>query len=171
MSPENRTPISGLFEAHLTVRDLDRAVTFYAEVIGLPLAHFSPERRVAFFWIGASGRAMLGLWKTGALPIAISQHVAFEVSLADLHRAPARLKQAGIKARDFAGQLTARTCRAGLDADGFSLLPRSRWQPSGIHYYAPRMDPDPTWECFRGANGLIERRRTVVPYRKGDSLS
>ena len=106
MSPENRTPISGLFEAHLTVQDLDRAVTFYEVDIGLPLAHFFPERRVAFFWIGAPGRAMLGLWETGTMPITLSQHVAFEVSLADIHRAPVRLKQAGIKARDFVGQLT-----------------------------------------------------------------
>ena len=106
MSPENRTPISGLFEAHLTVQDLDSAVTFYAEVIGLPLAHSFPERRVAFFWIGAPGRAMLGLWEAGTMPITLSQHVAFEVSLPDLHKAPERLKQAGIEARDFAGQLT-----------------------------------------------------------------
>jgi len=106
MSPENRTPISGLFEAHLTVQDLNRAVAFYEEDIGLPLAHFLPERRVAFFWIGAPGRAMLGLWEAGTMPITVSQHVAFEVSLADLHKAPERLKRAGIEARDFAGQST-----------------------------------------------------------------
>jgi len=106
MSPENRTPISGLFEAHLTVQDLNRAVAFYEEDIGLPLAHFLPERRAAFFWIGAPGRAMLGLWEAGTMPITVSQHVAFEVSLADLHKAPERLKRAGIEARDFAGQST-----------------------------------------------------------------
>ena len=106
MSVENRTPISSLFEAHLTVQDLNRAVAFYEEDIGLPLAHFFPERRVAFFWIGAPGRAMLGLWEAGTMPITVNQHVAFEVSLADLHKAPERLKRAGIKARDFAGQLT-----------------------------------------------------------------
>ena len=88
------------------MQDLDRAVAFYEEDIGLPLAHFFPERRVAFFWIGAPGRAMLGLWEAGTMPITVSQHVAFEVSLPDLHKAPERLKQAGIEARDFAGQLT-----------------------------------------------------------------
>jgi lactoylglutathione lyase len=106
MSPEDLTPIYGLFEAHLAVRDLNRSVAFYEQEIGLTLAHFSPERRVGFFWIGAPRRAMLGVWEVEAPPIALSQHVAFEVSLADIHRAPARLKQAGIKARDFAGQLT-----------------------------------------------------------------
>ena len=49
---------------------------------------------------------MLGLWETGTMPITLSQHVAFEVSLPDLHKAPERLRQAGIEARDFAGQLT-----------------------------------------------------------------
>jgi lactoylglutathione lyase len=106
MSPENRTPITGLFEAHLTVQDLNRAVVFYEKDVGLPLARFFPERKVAFFWIGAQGRAMLGLWEAGAMPILVSQHVAFAVSLADLHEAPERLKRAGIEARDFAGRST-----------------------------------------------------------------
>ena len=75
MFPESRTPIASLFEAHLTVRDLSRAVAFYKEDIGLPLAHFFPERRVAFFWIGAPGRAMLGLWEAGTMPITLSQPV------------------------------------------------------------------------------------------------
>jgi lactoylglutathione lyase len=106
MSPDDHTPISSLFEAHLTVQDLNRGVAFYEQDIGLSLAHFLPERRVAFFWIGARGRSMLGLWEAGTMPITVSQHVAFEVSLADLHKAPERLERAGIKARDFVGQLT-----------------------------------------------------------------
>jgi lactoylglutathione lyase len=60
--------IRGLFETHLTVGDLDRSVTFYRDVLDLPLARVFPERRVAFFWIGAPGKAMLGLWETGAVP-------------------------------------------------------------------------------------------------------
>jgi lactoylglutathione lyase len=106
MPSENRTPISGLFEVHLSVRDLKRAVAFYQQDIGLTLAHFFPERRVAFVWIGAPGKAMLGLWEVGTIPIMLSQHVAFEVSLADVHAAPERLKRARITALDFAGQST-----------------------------------------------------------------
>lgn len=33
----NLVPIRGLFEAHLTVGDLDCAVGFYRDVLGLPL--------------------------------------------------------------------------------------------------------------------------------------
>ena len=61
MVSENLIPIADLFEAHLTVSDLDRAVAFYGEQPGLPLARVFPERKVAFFWVGAPGRAMLGL--------------------------------------------------------------------------------------------------------------
>ena len=59
--------IRGLFESHLTVSDLDRAVEFYRDRLRLPLARIFPERRVAFFWVGSAGKSMLGLWE-GAGP-------------------------------------------------------------------------------------------------------
>ena len=49
---ENLIPIVDLFEAHLTVTDLDREVAFYRDQLALPLAHIFPERKVAFFWTG-----------------------------------------------------------------------------------------------------------------------
>lgn len=61
-------PIGGLFEAHLTVSDLSRSVAFYQDVLGLELAHTIPARHVAFFWIGAPGAAMLGLWSIHSSP-------------------------------------------------------------------------------------------------------
>jgi lactoylglutathione lyase len=103
MPSENLTPIADLFEAHLTVTDLDRAVAFYRDQLALPLAQIFPERKVAFFWIGAPGKAMLGLWEAGNMPINVSLHVAFQVTLSDLHDAPAKLQNAGIQPRDFAG--------------------------------------------------------------------
>ena len=48
--------VAGLFEAHLTVSDLDRSIAFYRDVVGLPLALELPERGAAFFWIGGTGR-------------------------------------------------------------------------------------------------------------------
>jgi len=61
-------PISGLYETHLTVSDLDRSVTFYRDVVGLELAHTVPKRHAAFFWIGGRDRSMLGLWCDPQLP-------------------------------------------------------------------------------------------------------
>jgi len=106
MATDNLIPISGLFEAHLTVSGLDRAVAFYGDLLGLPLARVFPERRVAFFWIGAPGKAMLGLWEAGTMPIGISLHVAFQVALSDLHKAPTRLEKAGVQPIDFVGAPT-----------------------------------------------------------------
>ena len=60
--------INGLFETHLAVRDLDRSIAFYRDVVGLQLALREPSLGAAFFWIGAKGRAMLGLWAAGSAP-------------------------------------------------------------------------------------------------------
>jgi lactoylglutathione lyase len=103
MPSENITPIADLFEAHLTVSNLDRAVAFYGDQLALPLAYVLVERKVAFFWIGVRGKAMLGLWEAGTMPMSISLHVAFQVALPDLHEAPTRLLKAGIQPRDLAG--------------------------------------------------------------------
>ena len=93
-------PIRGLFETHLTVRDLERSIAFYRDLLGLPLAHRVPERRAAFLWIGEPGRAMLGLWSIETAPIAVRLHFALEVALEDLLAAPGRLRAAGVVPRD-----------------------------------------------------------------------
>jgi lactoylglutathione lyase len=99
-------PILDLFEAHLTVSNLERAIHFYQDQLGVELAHMVPDRRVAFFWLGARGKSMLGLWETGAIPLRMNGHVAFQVELSDLLQAPARLKEANITPRDFGGSPT-----------------------------------------------------------------
>jgi lactoylglutathione lyase len=96
-------PIHDLFENHLTVSDLSRSMAFYGESLGLELAQFFPERRVAFYWIGGRGTSMLGLWEVGTLPLRQTLHLAFRVSLADLLEAPQVLRRAGIEPRDFEG--------------------------------------------------------------------
>ena len=53
--PSDLLPPHGLFEAHREVRDLDRSIAFYRDVVRLELAHVLPERQVAFFWIGGRG--------------------------------------------------------------------------------------------------------------------
>ena len=82
--------VRGLFEAHLTVADLARSVSFYRDLVGLPVALEIPERGAAFHWIGQPGRAMLGLWSIGSAPIGMQLHIAFEMSLADVLAAPQR---------------------------------------------------------------------------------
>ncbi|MBI2827264.1 MAG: VOC family protein [Planctomycetia bacterium] len=99
-------PILDLFESHLTVSDLDRAMAYYGGALGLELAHVVPDRRVAFYWIGGRGASMLGLWEVDPAPQRLSLHVAFKVELADLLAAPAQLRAAGATPLDFAGHPT-----------------------------------------------------------------
>src|SRR5947208_16647664 len=96
-------PVRGLFETHLTVSDLSRSVAFYRDVVGLPLALELPERGAAFFWIGAPGEAMLGLWSLGSAPVGLSLHVAFKVLLTDVLDACDRLRARGVTPLPFFG--------------------------------------------------------------------
>ena len=92
-----------LFEVHLTVRTLDKAIAFYRDIVGLTLAHVAHERRAAFLWIGSARNGMLGLWEVGSGPQSLTLHTAFRVSLADVFAAPAFLQNAGITPLDFDG--------------------------------------------------------------------
>ena len=99
-------PIRGLFETHLTVKHLQRSMSFFGEALGLELAQVFPERKVAFFWVGRPGDAMLGLWEAGTGPQRLNLHMAFRVDLADLLQAAERLRKANIIPLDFAGEPT-----------------------------------------------------------------
>jgi lactoylglutathione lyase len=103
-TPRSMIPIQNLFEVHLSVADLDRAIVFYRDALGLRLAHIESKRGAAFFWIGGPGNAMLGLWSAGSGPQTITSHTAFRASLADVLAAPAILRAAGITPLDFDGR-------------------------------------------------------------------
>ena len=96
-------PIAGLFEAHLTVSDLDRSIAFYRDVLGLELAHTVLERHAAFLWIGGPGAAMLGLWSIHSSPLFMRLHVAFQVALPQIEAAVPALRAAGITPRSGGG--------------------------------------------------------------------
>lgn len=97
----SRVSPQALFEAHLDVRDLDRSLAFYREVVGLELAHRQDDRRVAFLWIGGRGCSMLGLWEGGASPNCTSLHIAFAIELDAVLSAPTVLRAAGVEPLDF----------------------------------------------------------------------
>src|SRR3954471_22744032 len=116
----------GLFETHLTVADVPRSVSFYRDVVGLPLALDLPERGAAFHWIGAPGRAMLGLWSIGSAPMGMQLHVAFTMDLDEVLAAPARLRAAGVQPLSFFAE----------PADEPSVI---GWMPAAAVYFR---DPD-----------------------------
>lgn len=96
-------PIAGLFEAHLTVADLDRSIGFYRDALGLTLAHTVPARSAAFFWVGGPDHSMLGLWPIGSSPMRLRLHVAFTVALDDVIASVAALQAVGIVPRGGGG--------------------------------------------------------------------
>jgi lactoylglutathione lyase len=99
-------PIRDLFEAHLTVKDLQRSMRFFGDALGLELAQVFPERKVAFYWVGRPGDAMLGLWGAGMGPQRMNLHVAFSVDLDNLLQAAEQLRKANIVPLNFAGEPT-----------------------------------------------------------------
>jgi lactoylglutathione lyase len=98
-------PIRKLFETHLTVSNLRRAMKFYGGVLQFELAHHIVERGVAFYWIGGHRKSMLGLWEAGG-PQRMTLHTAFSATLEDILAAPQQLREAGVEPLDFDGRPT-----------------------------------------------------------------
>jgi len=119
-------PVRRLFESHLTVSDLQRSVSFYRDLVGLPLALELPERDAAFFWVGEAGESLLGLWSLGSAPLGLTLHVAFEVAMSDLLDAPKRLESQGVTPLSFFGAETTEPSVIG-------------WMPAAALYFR---DPD-----------------------------
>lgn len=71
--------IKGLFETHIEVSNLENAITFYSKKMNLELAYIDQPRRIAFLWLTADKKAMLGLWEKVA-PIQ-KRHFAFQCDL------------------------------------------------------------------------------------------
>ncbi len=93
--------ITGLYETHLFVEDLERSVDFYKNVLGLEQCHYEAARRVAFFWIGTPQDAMLGVWEKPKEAVQ-PRHFAFRCDLDDvLHRSVDFLKARGLRPYNF----------------------------------------------------------------------
>src|SRR5262245_60369099 len=98
--------VDRLFEAHLTVANLDTSIAFYRGLLGEEPAHVVPARHVAFFWIGTRGPTMLGLWEAGSRPTTTTCHIAFAATVDAVVAAPRTLQAAGIASLGFNGEPT-----------------------------------------------------------------
>jgi lactoylglutathione lyase len=118
--------VAVLFEAHLSVGDLDRSTAFYREVVGLPVAFEAPDRSATFLWVGAPRAGMLGLWAVGSAPVGLRLHLAFTSSLQDVLDACGRLRASGVTPLSF----------AATETDEPSVI---AWLPGAAVYFR---DPD-----------------------------
>jgi lactoylglutathione lyase len=99
--------IRDLFETHLNVSHLESSMRFFEEVVGLCPAQVVWERRVAFYWIGERGKALLGIWEVPETIKRARQHIAFRVRVSDVLDAVSRLRAAGVVPLDFDGVPTS----------------------------------------------------------------
>jgi lactoylglutathione lyase len=82
-------PIRGLFETHLTVRDVGRSVGFYRDVVGCRSR--STCRSETPPSCGSAARsAMLGLWGIGSSVNSLTLHIASTSRSAIVLAAPER---------------------------------------------------------------------------------
>ncbi|MCJ8153688.1 VOC family protein [Chryseobacterium sp. SSA4.19] len=92
--------IKGLYETHVQVSDLEKAIEFYTKVLGLKLAHRDETRPIAFLWIGKHKEAMLGLWEQKEN--LQTRHFAFTADKEDiLNYSVAFLKSKDLKPYNF----------------------------------------------------------------------
>ena len=100
--------ITGLYETHINVTNLDRSIAFYRDVLGLELGRREDDRRVAFLWIGGWGQSMIGLWEKPAAQV-VRQHFAFRATVDDvLNKSVAWLKARSLDSHNFLNDGTAR---------------------------------------------------------------
>jgi lactoylglutathione lyase len=100
--------IKGLFETHLFVEDLTRAIDFYKNILGLEQCYFDADRKASFFWIGKPKEAMLGLWEKPKNQIDI-RHFAFHCDVEDvLNKSVDFLKERNLKPYNFLNDGTER---------------------------------------------------------------
>lgn len=96
--------IQGVYETHLPVSDLDRAIAFYRDQLGLELASRNLERNVAFFWVGGKNQGMLGLWGAGSAPLHMVLHFAFRSTVSGVLESYRNLEKASIQPRGLRGE-------------------------------------------------------------------
>lgn len=120
-------PVSGLYESHLTVANLDRSIAFYRDVVGLELAHTVPARHAAFFWVGRRERSMIGLWCIHSSPVRLRLHIAFATELEQVSKSVEVLRSKGIVPRAGGG---------GPELNEPAVFP---WMPAASVYFD---DPD-----------------------------
>lgn len=89
--------IQSIYETHLHVRNLEKAIDFYQNKLGLTLAKKLSKRRGAFFWVGENKKQMLGLWEVHSNEDFEMKHFAFRVDLEFLKNSKLWLEKRGIE--------------------------------------------------------------------------
>ncbi|MEJ9111926.1 VOC family protein [Bacillus paramobilis] len=114
--------IQSIYETHLHVRNLEKAIDFYQNKLGLTVAKKLLKRRVAFFWIGENKKQMLGLWEVHSNEEFETKHFAFRVDLEFLKTSKLWLEKRGIEV-------------VGSQGKGNQEPIFQRWMPAASVYF------------------------------------
>ncbi len=119
--------VTGVDFVPVPTRDLDRAVAFYGDVLGLRRSAYRPDRGFAEFETGNLTLNVMSPEKMG-LPYEPSRN-AIALHVEDMEAARGRLEQAGIT---FAGDIfDTGVCHMSFfaDPDGNALMLHHRYAP------------------------------------------
>ena len=89
-------PIRGLYEIAIPVRQLQRAETFYRDVLGLAVGLRDEQRKWLFLRAGGAAAMVVLQERDGEFP---SCHFAFTVDESELERAATMLRGCGVSTR------------------------------------------------------------------------
>ena len=87
-------PIRGLYEIAIRVKDLERAESFYREILGLEVGLRDEARRWLFLRAGGQAGMIVLQEHKGDWP---TQHLAFTIEAADVERAAGMLAERGVE--------------------------------------------------------------------------
>ena len=87
-------PIRGVYEVAIKVKDLSKSEPFYREVLDLQFGLRDERRNWLFLRAGGDAGMIVLQEDKGEFP---SQHFAFTIDEADVHRATAMLRERGVK--------------------------------------------------------------------------
>lgn len=86
--------IQGIYETHLEVRDVKKAMKFYEEKLELTLGRYEEDRKRAFFLFGEKEQSMISVVEKEDINI---RHFAFRVKYEDIHQMIPFLQRKGIE--------------------------------------------------------------------------
>ena len=122
------TVVTGVDYVSVPTRDLERAVAFYGETLGLPRSVYRPERHFAEFETGTVTLSVVDPERMGIGSFQPNaNHIALQVE--DVAAARATLEERGIA---FAGDTIDTTvCHMAIfaDPDGNALMLHHRYAP------------------------------------------
>lgn len=122
------TSVTGVDFVSVPTRDLEAAVAFYGDKLGLPRSAYHPDRNVAEFETGTVTLSVLDPERMGIGSFqANANHVALHVE--DVAAARAELEERGVT---FAGEIfDTGVCHMAIfsDPDGNALMLHHRYAP------------------------------------------